>query len=191
MDEILQSLDEVLANAQGQAQPVASVSYSEAFGIVLQERSHEVVCGATVAEPGQTPGDAVNGVALRSPQLKFPSEDQSSKASGCHKEKVLNEVSAGTTLMAASKLPVYVTESNKAQKKRRRTERGDKPPTTELMCCGWTFNCAKDLRRHKRTTKAHNAPVVARCSCGKGVTRKDAMTSHRQFCRGTTEEPEA
>ena len=191
MDDILRSLDEVLAHTQGQVLPVASVSHSDAFRNVLQERSHEVVCGATVAEPGQTPGDAVNGVALHRPQLKFQLKDQSSKASARYKGKVLNEVSAGTTLMAASKLPVYVAESNKAQRKKR--VRANKP-AQKFKCdpCNKTFTLDKDLQRHLHKTKAHNAPVVARCSCGKTVTRKDAMRSHRKSCpRGTTEEPEA
>ena len=191
MDDILRSLDEVLAHTQGMALPVAGVSHSEAFANVLQVGNHEeLVCRTTVAEPGQAPGNAVNDVARQPPHLKFPSENQSAKASGGQEEKVLNKVSAGTTLMAASKLPVYATESNKSQRKRCvRAKLGAKP---KCDACNEYFNCEKDRKRHLTKTKVHNAPVVARCSCGKTVTRKDAMRIHRKYCpRGTTEEPEA
>ena len=62
----------------------------------------ELACRAAVANPGsQTPGVAVNGMARRRPQLKLPSDIQGATASGSHHQKVLNEVSAGTSLMAA------------------------------------------------------------------------------------------
>jgi hypothetical protein len=41
-----------------------------------------------------------------------------------------------------------------------------------------TFSCNKDLQRHLNRTVTHNAPPVARCSCGKTVTRKDATRIH-------------
>ena len=146
---------------------------------------------AANAEPGSlTPGVTV-GVALRLPLAKLPSDIQSAMASGCYQQqKVLAEVSAGTTFTATSKVAV---EDKQAPRRRRvrRTERTS-VPATELECgqCNRSFNCKKDLRRHQRSTKAHGAPEVAKCSCGKGVTRVDAMKSHRRFCRGSTLPPD-
>jgi hypothetical protein len=185
MKDLLWLNDVMLAQPQDQTRlPVADVQH--AF-------DQQPVCEAIVPpEPrGQTPGVAVNGVALRLPLLKLPSQDQSAMASGYHTRKILNEVSAGTNLMATSKSAVCVTESNEAQGKRRksRTPRADK--VHECKPCKKFFNSAKDLHRHLRSTRAHNAPPVAYCTCGKSVTRKDAMRSHRSYCRGTTLEPEA
>ncbi|KAH9997100.1 hypothetical protein BJV77DRAFT_985805, partial [Russula vinacea] len=115
----------------------------------VQHAFDQPVCGAIAPlEPGsQTPGVTVgrNGVQ-------------------CYPRKVLNEVSAGTNLMATSRSAVYFAESNKAQGKRpkRGTPRADK----------------KDLHRHLRSTKAHNARPVAYY----------AMRSHRAYCQGTTVE---
>ena len=179
----------MLANTQGQGLLVAGVSHNEAFGNALEVRKHEeIMRRATVADPD-------NGVALRLPPLKFPWNIQSAAASGYYNEKVSNEVGAGTILLAASKSSVYIAESNKAQRKRRVHQTGNNPLDAELKCfeCNKSFNSKKDLNRHLRTTKVHNGRVVARCSCGKTVTRKDALASHRRYCRGTTEElePEA
>jgi hypothetical protein len=64
--------------------------------------SQELARRVAVAEPGsQTPGVAVNGVALRLPQVILPSDDQGATASGSHPRRILNEVSAGTKLLAA------------------------------------------------------------------------------------------
>ena len=57
---------------------------------------------------------------------------------------------------------------------------------TQLMCKPVTFKDKKSLQRHLTKTKRHNAPPILRCSCGKAVVRKDAMYSHREYCRGTT-----
>ena len=146
--------------------------------------------GAAIAEPGsQTPGVTI-GVALRLPQAKLPSDIQDAMASGYCPQKALAEVSTGTTLTATSKVAV---EDKQAPRRRRvrRTERVS-VPATELECgqCNRSFNCRKDLRRHQRSTKMHGAPEVAKCSCGKGVTRVDAMKSHRRFCRGSTLPPD-
>lgn len=175
----------MLANTRGQKLPVAGVSHSGAL------RRHEELVQATVAD-GQTLADAANDLALHHPLLKSRSNTQSSTASGHHNKEVLNEVGVGTTLMAAFKPSVYIAESNKAQRKRPVHRTGNNPLDTELKCsdCNKSFNSKKDLNRHLRTTKAHNGPIVARCSCGRTVTRKDAMASHRRYCRGTTEEIE-
>lgn len=177
----------MLANTRGQGLPVAGVLHNEAFGNALGVRKHEeIMRRAAVADPD-------NGVALRLPPFKFPWNTQSATASGYYRnEKVLNEVGAGTTLMAASKSSVYTAEGNKAQRKRCAHQMGNNPLDTELKChdCNKSFNSKKDLNRHLRTTKAHNGRIVARCSCGRTVTRKDAMASHRRYCRGTTEELE-
>ena len=168
-----------------------------------QARPEQVVCGTAVvaASGGQTPGVTVNGVAPRSPQMRLLLENQSATTSGYHKQKVSLGVNAGTNLTAASESPTYVPESNKAQRVsgigpartsrgRARASGGDGTPAN--MCCGTSFKGKRELHRHRTTTKAHNAPVVARCTCGKTVTRKDAMRTHRKYCpRGTTEEPEA
>ena len=155
----------------------------------VQHAFDQPVCGAIAPlEPGsQTPGVTV-GVALRLPQLTLPSENRSATASKCYPRKVLNEVSAGTNLMATSRSAVYFAESNKAQGKRpkRGTPRADK--VHECKPCKKFFNSKKDLHRHLRSTKAHNARPVAYCTCGKSVTRTDAMRSHRAYCQGTTVE---
>jgi hypothetical protein len=57
---------------------------------------------AAVALPGsQTPGIAVNGMALRRPHLKLPLDNHGATASGQSSKKILTEVSAGTSLMTA------------------------------------------------------------------------------------------
>src|SRR5260370_1122079 len=59
---------------------------------------------ATVAQPGsQAPGVTVSGVALRYPHVKLQPDNQDATASGWSQQKISNEVSAGTSLMAARK----------------------------------------------------------------------------------------
>jgi hypothetical protein len=66
-----------------------------------------------VAEPGgQTPGVAVNSVALRLPQIKLPSYNQSAMASGFYRQEALTKVSAGTKLMAARKAACMLRNVN-------------------------------------------------------------------------------
>ena len=155
----------------------------------VEDPQRQQVCGAVPPEPGiQTPGVTVNGVALRLPPVKLSSDNQS-VVSGCYPRKIVTEVSAGTNLMATSRSAVYFTESNKAQGKIRK-RRMPSDEVHECKPCKKTFNCKKDLYRHLRTTKAHNATPVAVCTCGKSVTRIDAMRSHRSYCRGTTLQPE-
>jgi len=143
---------------------------------------------AVVVEPGsQAPGVADNGVAPRLPQLKFPSAIHNATAPGYSAvQKDLIEVSSGTNLVPTANLTPI------AQARRRSRRRRADQPATEYVCTRCTeaegiivsFNCRKDLKRHKRTTKAHNACIVEYCSCGKGVTRKDAMALHRKYCPG-------
>jgi hypothetical protein len=156
-----------------------------------------IVCRAAVAEPGcKTPGIANNGVALRLPPTKLPSENPSAVAPGCYLQRALTEVSAGsTTSRAVTEVPGKRRPSTRRAGVRPRV---DKPNEFECERCtkaqGFivSFTCPKDLRRHMETTKAHNARAVAYCSCGKSVTRRDAMRSHRRHCRrGTTVEPGA
>ena len=100
-----------LADWQGQTPSATGVWNGGAHNIA---QSHEITpacrmsqyeepaCRAAVAEPGsQTPGVAVNGMALRLPHLELPSDNQGATASGSHLQKILNKVSAGTNLMAA------------------------------------------------------------------------------------------
>jgi hypothetical protein len=156
----------------------------------VEDPQRQQVCGAVPPEPGiQTSGVTVNGVALRLPHVILPSDNQSAVAPGCYPRKIVTEVSAGTNLMATSRSAVYFTESNKAQGKIRK-RRTPSDEVHECKPCKKTFNCKKDLRRHLRSTKAHNASPVAVCTCGKMVTRMDAMRSHRSYCRGTTLQPE-
>ena len=145
------------------------------------------------------PGVAENGLALPPPPLKLPSAIHGATALGFPAvQKDLTEVSSGTNLIPTANVTFN------AQERRRRRERSAVKPkakpkpklksVTEFVCeectskLGWTvsFNCKKDLRRHQATTKAHGARNVAYCSCGKGVTRKDAMKSHRHGCKGHT-----
>lgn len=157
----------------------------------VQHAFDQPVCGAIAPlEPGSQTPDVTVGVALHLPPTIPPWDIQGMTASRCYPLKNLAEVSAGTTLTATSEA---AAEDKQAPRRRRvrRTARAN-IPATELECgqCNRSFNCKKDLRRHQRSTKAHGAPEVAKCSCGKGVTRIDAMKSHRRFCRGTTLPPD-
>ncbi|KAH9956344.1 hypothetical protein BC827DRAFT_1232179, partial [Russula dissimulans] len=72
----------------------------------------------------------------------------------------------------------------------RRRARRHSPSLTKWVCVTCEqltgqakgFTTKKDLKRHLMTTKMHKASPVARCSCGKTVTRLDAMKSHRRSC---------
>jgi hypothetical protein len=104
--------DEVLADPQGQAQlPVADSFLNQAFNNALDTEA-TLLCSeiqesgrrAEVAEPGsQAPGVTISGVALRLPQVKFPSDNQSATASGQSPQEVSTKVSAGTSLMTVRK----------------------------------------------------------------------------------------
>jgi hypothetical protein len=148
--------------------------------------------GAAVAKPGgQAPAFADDSLAPRRPHIGHPSDRQSATASGYSPEqRVLSEVGSGTNPTPASNV---VPDT---QRRRRRRRRADKP-VTPFVCEDCTvversevsFNCMKDLKRHQATTVTHNAPEILFCSCGKGVTRKDAMTLHHRYCNGHTQEP--
>jgi hypothetical protein len=102
-----------LADRQGQTPLATGVWHNAAHNIASHHemtpgrciaQDEELACRAAVAELGsQTPGVAVNGVTLRNPQIKLPSDNHGAAASGSHLKKILNEVSAGTSLMAACK----------------------------------------------------------------------------------------
>ncbi len=158
-------------------------------GWTTPQVDRELACRAAVALPGsQTPGVAVNGEALHSPQLKLPSYDPSTVASGSNAQKILTEVSAGTNLMTARKTAycVLTREKNTTQVKPK-SKRFKCDECTQRTGKAVTFSCKKDLRRHLYRTNTHNAPPVARCSkCGKTVTRLDGMQMHRNSCQGST-----
>jgi len=143
-------------------------------GQAVEEVSEFERSGAAVAEPGvHTPGIAVacNGVAPHPPQSILPSTTIQSKASRC----------------SAEQQKILIGTPGRTVVSRRRAYR----PVTDWICdeCSWlqrqtvSFNSKKDLRRHKSTTKAHKAPPIARCSCGKTVSRKDALAIHWKSCR--------
>ena len=103
-----------LAGWQGQTPLAMDVWHNGAHNITphheippgqcISQDEQELARRAAVAEPGsQTPGVAVDGVALRHPHLKLPSDNHGATASGSRLKKILNEVSAGTNLMAACK----------------------------------------------------------------------------------------
>ena len=154
--------------------------------------------GAAVAGPGeQAPGIADNGVALRPRQLRLPSITLGTSALGISLEqKILTEVGTGTSLSPANELAHHNAtagrQTRKTRQTRTRTRRVQKP-STEFVCeectrrqgCIVSFNCNKDLNRHRRTTKVHRGPAVAECSCGKTVSRKDARRLHRRHCGGS------
>ncbi|KAH9995899.1 hypothetical protein BJV74DRAFT_911485 [Russula compacta] len=103
--------------------------------------------------------------------------------------KVSTGQGSGTNLMTAT----AQGKSRGPGARRTGTRRADKPATlfeceecTEAKGRSVSFNSNKDLMRHKSTTKAHNAQAVLRCSCGKTVTRKDAMRLHHKSCAGYT-----
>jgi hypothetical protein len=113
-NEDLGSGNPFLADWQGQTHLATDVWHNGAHNIAprheitpgrcISQGEQELACRAAVAEPGsQTPGVAVNGVALRHPHLKLPLDNHGATASGSHLKKILNEVSAGTNLMAACK----------------------------------------------------------------------------------------
>lgn len=155
--------------------------------------------GFPVAEPGYPPGVAENSVAPRLPQTELPSAIHCATAHGFSAvQKDSFEVSSGTNL-----IPTAHVTFNSQERRRLRGRSAVKPkakpkpklkPVTEFVCGECTsargsivsFNCQKDLRRHKATTKAHGARLVLKCSCGKGVTRKDAMRLHHRWCKGHT-----
>jgi hypothetical protein len=190
MKDLLWLNDVMLAQPQDQTRlPVAGI----------QHTFDQPACGAIVLpEPGsQTPGIAINGEALRPPPLELPSDTQNATASGCYAQKISTRISAGTTANKAA--PEVPRDKRKPSARRTVVRSGVNKRATKFVCeeCTKTegrlvsFNCEKDRQRHKRTTRAHNAPPVAFCSCGTSVTRRDAMKSHRAYCRGTTVEPEA
>ena len=175
----------------------------------ISQQEQELACRAAVAKPeSQAPGVAVNGVALRLPLLKLPSDNQGATASGSHLQKILNEVSAGTNQMAEPKAAymlrnIYADSEQKASKAAPKS-RGIRPnptasrradkPVQEIRCSECTesegkpvtFKCVRSLQRHLTGTKKHNARPILRCSCGTVVVRKDAMHSHRNFCKEGT-----
>ena len=155
--------------------------------------------GVTVAEPESlAPGVAGNGVAPRLPQMRLPSAIHRATALGFPAvPKDSFEVSSGTNLIPTADVTFNAQERRcgrgrctvtKAKPKRKLK------PDTEWVCEECTsargstvsFNCKKDLRRHKATTKAHGAPFVLKCSCGTGVTRKDQMRLHQRSCKRHT-----
>ena len=106
-NEDLGSGNPFLANWQGQTPLATGIWHNGAHNIAPHHE--ELVYRAAVAEPGtQTPGVAVNGVALRHPHLKFPTDNQGAAASGSHIKKILSKVSAGTSLMAARKMAYII-----------------------------------------------------------------------------------
>ncbi|KAN0103747.1 hypothetical protein V8E52_011669 [Russula decolorans] len=183
--------NEVLADPQGQTQlSVAGVRLSEAFNNALDvettalwpepRRLEEIPSGVapgpgctTSQEParraaaavpgGQAPGITINGEALRHPQLILQPDNQGASASGSSQQQNLTEPS-----QAEPEAPFKCDDC---------TQSRGKPVT---------FSCRKDLERHLHRTVTHGAPAVARCSCGKTVTRKDAMRMHRKYCDGFT-----
>ena len=147
------------------------------------------VRGAAVAEPrNQAPDVSVNGVAPRLPLVKLPSAIQGETTLGCllEQQKILPEVGSGTNQLPATEVVHNDPAGTKTRRTGQRTKRDQELPT-EHRCeeCGSYFNCRKDLRRHRATTKVHGAPAVALCSCGTTVRRKDARRVHRRRCRGT------
>jgi hypothetical protein len=208
-----------LADWQGQTPLATGVWDSGAHNIAphhgmtlarcISQHEQELACRAAIAEPGsQAPGVAVNGVALRLPLLKLPSDNQGATASGSHLQKILNEVSAGTNQMAEPKVAYMLRNINadseqkasKAAPKSRgirrnptASRRADKP-VQEIRCSECTesegkpvtFKSERSLQRHLTGTKKHNARPILRCSCGTVVVRKDAMHSHRNSCKEGT-----
>jgi len=158
-----------LANWWGQTPLATGVWHNGAHSIAPNHEdtpgrciSQELACRVAVAEPGsQTPGVAVNSVALRLPHLELPSDNHGATASGSHSKKILNET---------SQVVQYQCDE-----------------CTQSKCRPITFSSKKDLHRHLTRTVTHNAPLVARCSCGKTVN------SEKMRCdciAGSAEEPQ-
>ena len=150
--------DAVLFDPQGQTRlPIAGVGLSRALNKALDtetnpqwpepRRPEEMESGISprpgwtsqeqarrvaVAVPGsQAPVVTTSGVALRHPQLKLPSNNQSAMASGQSAQKILTEVSAGTNLMTARKGGVLYMFWNIDSDPRKNLRR-DKDPRTSV-----------------------------------------------------------
>lgn len=152
---------------------------------------------AAVTQSGnQAPSIAVNSMASLPPQDKLPSITHSSTVlEGSSEQRVLLEVSSGTKPSPATEVARNSpagTQNMKTRRTRTRINGVEKQPT-EFRCEECTrvrsrtvsFTCKKDLERHKNTTKAHNAPAIAICRCGRVILRKDACGSHRRYCDET------
>jgi hypothetical protein len=106
-NEDLESDNAFLAGWQGHSPSTTGIWDGGAHDIApyhetTPAQEQQLECRAAVVEPGsQAPGVAVNGVALRLPHIKLPSDAQDATASGSPLQKILNEVSAGANLMAA------------------------------------------------------------------------------------------
>jgi hypothetical protein len=172
------------------------------YGDDLRPDSQIEEQGVPVAEPGcHYPGVAENGVAPLSPPVKLPSAIHRATALGFPAvQQDLTEASSGTNLIPTANVTFDVQERKRprgrlAGKPKAKAKPKPKPkPVTEFVCEECTsargstvcFSCSKDLKRHKETTKAHGAPNILYCSCGKGETRKDSMTLHHIRCNGYT-----
>jgi len=178
-----------------------ALSDASQYGEDHRDRDNQPIVGHfPVAEPGcYAPGVAENGVAPRPPHVKLSSATHCATALGFPAvQKDLAEVGSGTNL-----IPTANVTFNSQERRHRRGRSAVKPkakpkpklkPVTNFICEDCTsargtmvgFNCQKDLKRHRATTKAHGARLVLKCSCGKGVTRKDAMRLHHRWCKGHT-----
>jgi hypothetical protein len=131
--------------------------------------------------------------------LKLPSAIHSTTAleyPAVQKDSI--EVSSGTNLIPTVDDVTFDVQGRRRRKGRQqqpgKPTKVIKPAASSFVCEECTlakgsrvsFNCRKDLMRHRATTKAHGAHMVLFCSCGKGVTRRDAMKLHRRWCNGHT-----
>jgi hypothetical protein len=197
--EAAERLGEVLSTTSLPATDAYLYNAFEALGVDSQstllhpgrvERGAMAVASGGSELGSQAPAVADNGVAPRGPLLKLPSPILGATAHGFPEKEDLIEVSPGTNLVPAAN----ATLNARARRRRTMRSRGsgsvDKPETrfkcekcTDAVGFPVCFNCPKDLGRHQRTTKAHNASAVWRCECGRTGTRKDAWKSHRKHCK--------
>jgi hypothetical protein len=151
--------------------------------------------GAADESGNQAPDVAVNGMALHIPQKELPFPTRSNTVLEGLEQKLSPEVSSGTSLSPATEAArngPAGTQNTKTRQTGTRTKGVEKPPT-EFRCEECTrvrsrivsFSCKKSLQRHKKTTKAHDAPSAAVCRCGSTILRKDNCSTHRKHCNET------
>ncbi|KAI0290267.1 hypothetical protein B0F90DRAFT_628853 [Multifurca ochricompacta] len=136
----------------------------------------------------QAPEVAVNSMAQRRPRFKFPSVIHSAKALEYMLEPDnLTEVGSGTILALGTVQAVQVPSAELSTPVRKTLVDRE---WAEYICEECTklqghvvsFNCRKDLNRHRSTTKVHKESAVAISSCGRTIMRKDGIKLHLQHC---------
>jgi hypothetical protein len=146
--------------------------------------SSHVEHGDAMAETGnQASGMAINGTAPCPPPIELPSMTRSNTVlEGLVEQEISPEVGPGTSLSPATEVAhnsLAGTMETPAESHFRCEE------CTIARSHTVSFASKRSLERHKKTTKAHDAPPVAICGCGSTLLRKDSCGHHRKRCNET------